>query len=94
MNIKTKEFQKLHFVVVDSKGCDFGCFELQGAEIAGPEKEKREQAPVIRTQFRTPLSVAGNKEKSVVFLFLANAAMKSSKVCGQRKSFLNWRKVL
>jgi hypothetical protein len=27
-------------------------------------------------------------------LVLVDAAMKLGKVCGQRKSFLNWRKVL
>jgi hypothetical protein len=42
---------------------------LQGGNW-GPEKEDREQRPVIRMQFSTGLSVPRNKEKSIGFFVL------------------------
>jgi hypothetical protein len=50
--------------MIDSKGHVFGCFGVAGTETEALEKEKREQAPALRTELSTRVSIAWDREKS------------------------------
>jgi hypothetical protein len=54
--------------MIDSKGRDFGLFWARKSRDGWPQKEKREQAPALRAQLSTGVSVSQIRDLSRAIL--------------------------